>query len=108
VALRTMWAIAAIVEAVTPRARRFKLPVVAEGVGTAEGLAFVTRCGCDAIQGCCLSRPCLAADLAGVMRESSQQTRAGTPFPSARPQHSVMWLGASHHIWYPRGRLKGY
>src|SRR3569623_1042907 len=48
---------AAIVTAIIAMARNLKLDVVAEGVETAEQLAFLREVGCDMVQGFFFSRP---------------------------------------------------
>jgi diguanylate cyclase (GGDEF)-like protein len=45
-----------------------KLPVVAEGVETAEELNIVSDCGCDSVQGFIFSRPLTAAQLEPWLR----------------------------------------
>ena len=47
----------AIAEAIIHMAHSLKLAVIAEGVETAEQLAFLSEVGCDEIQGYLLSRP---------------------------------------------------
>ena len=47
----------AIVEAIIAMAHRLKLKVVAEGVETAEQLAFLQAANCDVIQGYFLGKP---------------------------------------------------
>jgi diguanylate cyclase (GGDEF)-like protein/PAS domain S-box-containing protein len=55
---------AAIVQAIIGLARNLELHVVAEGVETAEQLAFLTKHGCGEAQGYLISRPVSAEDFA--------------------------------------------
>lgn len=54
---------AAIAEAIIAMARALKLKVIAEGVETAEQLAFLEQRGCNEIQGYFLSKPLTDPDL---------------------------------------------
>jgi EAL domain-containing protein (putative c-di-GMP-specific phosphodiesterase class I) len=58
---------AAIASAIIALARTLKLSVVAEGVETAEQLAFVARHGCDQTQGYLFSRPLSAQRCADLL-----------------------------------------
>jgi PAS domain S-box-containing protein len=64
---------AAITKAIIAMAHSLKLEVVAEGVETAEQLAFLQQHGCDLVQGFLFSRPVSAADLGALL--ASQQRR---------------------------------
>ena len=56
---------ASIVLAVISLAHALKLTAVAEGVESAETLAFLKENGCDCAQGYHIARPMPAADIAG-------------------------------------------
>lgn len=58
---------AAIVEAVISLGRSLGLEVIAEGVENRAQLEFLTRCGCDQIQGYLFSPPLPAADFARLL-----------------------------------------
>jgi diguanylate cyclase (GGDEF)-like protein len=59
---------AAIVRAIVGLAHNLRLKVVAEGVETAEQLAFLRALGCDEYQGCYKSKPVPAADFERTLR----------------------------------------
>lgn len=69
---------AAIVSAIVALGRTLKLKIVAEGVETSAQQAFLTRLGCDSLQGYLLGRPMPAALFieatarAGMRHEASQ------------------------------------
>lgn len=56
---------AAIVSAIVALGRALGLRIVAEGVETSSQQAFLTRLGCDALQGYLLGRPVPAEQLLG-------------------------------------------
>lgn len=58
----------AVVQAVLAMSHAFGLSVVAEGVETAEQLAFLQEEGCDAYQGFYFGRPVPAADFEALLR----------------------------------------
>jgi diguanylate cyclase (GGDEF)-like protein/PAS domain S-box-containing protein len=60
---------AAIVRAIISLGRGLKLKVVAEGVETAQELAYVRAEGCDEIQGMYFSPPLAAEDFVAFLRE---------------------------------------
>jgi diguanylate cyclase (GGDEF)-like protein/PAS domain S-box-containing protein len=59
---------AALTEAIVAMAHRLELMVVAEGVETADQLAFLGACACDLAQGFLLGRPVTAKTFAGHLR----------------------------------------
>jgi len=62
---------AALTEAIVAMAHRLKLKVVAEGVETAEQLAFLGSCRCDLAQGFHLGRPMVAKAFANSLRATA-------------------------------------
>jgi EAL domain-containing protein (putative c-di-GMP-specific phosphodiesterase class I) len=61
---------AAIVRAVVTMGHGLNLEVVAEGVETAEQLAFLREVGCDAVQGYFFREPALPQDLEFLLSNS--------------------------------------
>jgi EAL domain-containing protein (putative c-di-GMP-specific phosphodiesterase class I) len=61
---------AAIIRAVIGLGRGLKLPVIAEGVETAEQLAFLTGEACDEVQGYLVGRPLPIEDYADLIGRS--------------------------------------
>ncbi len=72
---------AAIIRAVIGLGRGLNLPVVAEGVETAEQLAFLTHEGCDEVQGYLIGRPGPISHFAAMLGRAAaperQVARAG-------------------------------
>jgi diguanylate cyclase (GGDEF)-like protein/PAS domain S-box-containing protein len=67
---------AAIIRAVIGLGKGLHLPVVAEGVETAEQLAFLSREACDEVQGYFIGRPSPISDYAGIVgRQGSPRDR---------------------------------
>jgi diguanylate cyclase (GGDEF)-like protein/PAS domain S-box-containing protein len=66
---------AAIVSAIIAISHSLGLKVVAEGVETAEQLAFLRSLGCDAAQGYYFSRPVAADEFARLLAEWRERTR---------------------------------
>jgi EAL domain-containing protein (putative c-di-GMP-specific phosphodiesterase class I) len=68
---------AALTEAIVAMAHRLDLTVVAEGVESADQLAFLDACACDLAQGFLLGRPVAAKTFAGQLRQSAEGRYAG-------------------------------
>jgi diguanylate cyclase (GGDEF)-like protein/PAS domain S-box-containing protein len=66
---------AAIIRAVIGLGRGLKLPVIAEGVETAEQLAFLTDEACDEVQGYLVGRPCPIAEYADLVGRPAEPVR---------------------------------
>jgi len=70
----------AIIEAIIALGRALSLEVVAEGVETAEQLAFLREHRCDEMQGYYFSRPVPATDMARLLQDHRpQDVRAISP-----------------------------
>ena len=68
---------AAIAKAIIAMAHSLKLEVVAEGVETAEQLAFLQQHGCDLVQGFLFGKPVAAAALHDLLSGKKLKTVAG-------------------------------
>ncbi len=60
---------ARLVETIVTMAHSLGLETVAEGVETAEQLAFIQNCGCDVVQGFLLAKPMPVADVAITLKK---------------------------------------
>ena len=70
---------AGIVTAVVAMAKSLNLEVVAEGVETAEQLAFLAKLDCDEYQGFYFSRPVPAGEFTRLFRTSDDSARLSAP-----------------------------
>ena len=75
-------------ETIIRMAHSLKLDVIAEGVETAEQLAFLARQGCDQIQGYYFSRPLPVAELEVLLRASTRLVMP--PRPEGDPVTTVL------------------
>lgn len=77
----------AIIDATIDLAHALGLSVVAEGVETAQQLAYVRRKGCDVVQGYVYARPLPPGELAAFLRDwAARQGVAAQPAPDRRPE----------------------
>ena len=70
---------AGIVTAVVAMAKSLHLEVVAEGVETAEQLAFLAKLDCDEYQGYYFSRPVPAGEFTRLFRTTDDSVRLSAP-----------------------------
>ncbi|MDQ2694127.1 MAG: EAL domain-containing protein [Pseudomonadota bacterium] len=70
---------AAIAQTIIAMAHSLNLTVIAEGVETAEQLAWLSRQGCDEYQGYYCSRPVSAAAFEALLRGTGQRPDAARP-----------------------------
>ncbi|MBB3119512.1 EAL domain-containing protein [Pseudoduganella violacea] len=82
---------ATMVEAIIAMAHNLNLEVVAEGVETAEQLAYLGRRRCDQIQGYYYSRPLPAARFEQLLLEGRRVAVAAAA-PAAAPQRTVLLI----------------
>jgi diguanylate cyclase (GGDEF)-like protein len=75
---------ASIVRAIISLAHGLRLKVVAEGVETADQVAFLQKLGCDQYQGFYFSPPVTAAALAELMRAGGDASHTWTEDEAAR------------------------
>ncbi|MFU9135446.1 putative bifunctional diguanylate cyclase/phosphodiesterase [Erwinia tasmaniensis] len=79
---------ATIITAIVALAQTLNLKVVAEGVETQEQQAFLTRLGCDSLQGYLLGRPVPAGQVAQLRRSvvtGQEEERPSEPVEKSRP-----------------------
>ncbi|MRW94117.1 EAL domain-containing protein [Duganella sp. FT80W] len=69
----------AIARAIVTMAQQLRQEIVAEGVETAEQMAFLRELGCDQLQGYLFSQPVPAAEFAAMLREGKRLS-----FPNGR------------------------
>jgi len=81
---------AAIVRAIIAMAKGLQIQVTAEGVETAEQLAFLQNEGCSEAQGYLFSRPLLARDLEPLLAAPLATTSWHGRFPVPGPSLSAM------------------
>ena len=62
----------AIARAIVTMAQQLRQEIVAEGVETAEQMAFLRELGCDQLQGYLFSQPVPAADFERMLREGKR------------------------------------
>jgi EAL domain-containing protein (putative c-di-GMP-specific phosphodiesterase class I) len=70
---------AAIASTIIVMAHALNLKVIAEGVETAEQLAFLRERDCDEMQGFLFSRPAPAPELDQMLRRNGRRWRAAVP-----------------------------
>ncbi len=68
-----------IIEAIVAMARRLKLEIVAEGVETIEQANFLSKNGCDRVQGFFYCQPVTAAEICDLLRQGPMQVPEKNP-----------------------------
>ena len=66
----------AIITLISEMAHQLQLEIVAEGVETAEQLAFVKRCGCQYVQGYYYYKPLPLEEFQNVLRQRGKTYEA--------------------------------
>ncbi|MRV73526.1 EAL domain-containing protein [Duganella sp. FT92W] len=93
---------AALVDAIIAMAHSLGLDVVAEGVETAEQLAYLGRRRCDQIQGYYFSRPLPAAQCAALLGNQSAMAAEAAP---GVPQRTLLIIDDEPHVLSALQRL---
>jgi len=81
----TNGAAATIVTAIIRMAQALRKDVVAEGVEDEEQVAFLSRSGCDHLQGYAISRPVDVATLEQFMRDDRERAAPPSPAEATAP-----------------------
>lgn len=93
---------AALVDAIIAMAHSLGLDVVAEGVETAEQLAYLARRRCDQVQGYYFSRPLPAAQCAALLNDQTGIAAAAAP---AVQQRTLLIIDDEPHVLSALQRL---